>query len=86
MAKGKGRQNVISSSELSLIDLLAKEHTKEADLHYDAIAFAPTTIKRLRKNPKPTDWAFAFSKVDERLDFHPFISRLVEVAKLRGFV
>ncbi len=86
MGKSRGRQNVITSSELSLIDLLATEHQKEATLHYDAIAFAPTAIKRLKKNPKPKDWGFSFSKVDERLDFHPFVSRLVEVAKLRGFV
>lgn len=84
--KGKGRQNVISSAELSLIDLLAKEQTKEADLHYDAIAFAPTTITRLRKNPRPTDWSFQFSAVDQRLDFRSFIRRMVEVARLRGFV
>lgn len=85
--KPRGRQDVIAASELSLIDLLANKPNSKPDLHYDAIAFAPTRIKRLRnKNPRPTDWAFEFSKVDERLDFHPFISRLVEVAKLRGFV
>jgi len=86
MAKTKGRQNVIASSELSLIDLLAQEHTKEAGLHYDAIAFAPTTIRRLEKNPTAKDWEFRCSKVDKRLDFHQFIGRLIEVAKLRGFV
>jgi hypothetical protein len=86
LGKSRGRQNVIASSELSLVDLLSTEHRKEASLHYDAIAFAPTAIKRLKKNPKSKDWAYQFSKVDERLDFHRFISRLVEVAKLRGLV
>jgi hypothetical protein len=87
MAKSRGRQNVIASSEQSLIDLLATEATKNPALHYDAIAFAPTTVKRLKKNAKAAeDWAFDFSKVDERLDFRLFVSRLAEVAKVRGFV
>lgn len=70
----------------SLIDLLAPKPTKVAALRYDAIAFAPTIIKRLKKAPKSVqDWAFDFSTVDDRLDFRPFASRLVDVAKLRGF-
>ena len=87
IGRSRGRQDVITSSEQSLIDLLAAKPMKAATLHYDAIAFAPTTIKRLKKMPKSLkDWAFDWSKVDDRLDFHLFASRLVEVAKLRGFV
>lgn len=87
MGKSRGRQNVIAFSEQSLIDLLATEPSKNPTLHYDAIAFAPTTIKRLKKYPKSVkDWAFDFSKVDDRLDFRLFVSWLVEVAKLRRFV
>jgi hypothetical protein len=85
--RSRGRQNDITFAEQSLLDLLAAEPTKDGDIHYDALAFAPTTVKRLKKDPKaPKDWEFDFSPVDERLDFHPFISRLIDVAKFRGFL
>lgn len=85
--KTKGRQNVITLAEQSLLDLAATEMTKEGAIHYDAIAFAPTTIKRRKPEPSSAaDWEFDFSPVEDRLDFHPFISRLIDVAKFRGFV
>ena len=85
--RSRGRQSVISVAQQSLVDLLATKVTKEGGLPYDAIAFAPTTIKRLTKNPKSAkDWAFDISNVDERLDFHTFVRRLIDVAKYRGFV
>ncbi len=87
MGKSRGRQNVLTLAEQSLIDLVGEEPTKEGGIHYDAIAFVPTTVKRLKPEPEAaTDWAFDFSKVDDRLDFHPFIGRLIDVAKFRGFV
>jgi hypothetical protein len=85
--RSRGRQTVISIAQQSLVDLLATKVAKEGSLHYDAIAFAPTTIKRLKKNPQSAkDWAFDFSNVDERLDFQTFVRRLIDVAKFRGFV
>jgi hypothetical protein len=82
--KTKGRQNVISLAEQSLIDLVAEKPTIEGGIHYDAIAYCPTTIKRRTTDPKTVnDWEFNFSAVDKRLDFHPFISRLIDVAKFR---
>lgn len=83
----KGCQDVVRLAERSLIDLVAAEPTREPGIHYDAIAFAPTTIKRRKPSPRTAgDWEFGFTAVDQRLDFHPFISRLIEVARLRGFV
>jgi hypothetical protein len=85
--KTLGRQNVINLAEQSLIDLVAEEPTAEGGIHYDAIAFAPTTIKRLKPDPETkNDWGFDFTPVDERLDFHPFISRLIDVARFRHFI
>lgn len=87
IGKGRGRQDVVAFPEQSLLDLVAEKPSRQADLHYDAIAFSPTSISRTKANPKSkADWSFAFSTVDPRLDFHPFISRLVDVAKLRGLV
>lgn len=87
MGKLRGRQNVITLAEQSLIDLVAEEPTKEGGIHYDAIAFAPTTVKRRKPEPNTAaDWEFNFSGVDDRLNVHPFVSRLVDVAKFRGFV
>jgi len=87
MGKLRGRQNVITFAEKSLIDLLAEEPTKDGDIHYDAIAFVPTSVQRSVPNPSQSEgWAFDFSKVDDRLDFRPFVDRLVSVAKFRGFI
>jgi hypothetical protein len=56
-------------------------------IHYDALAFTPTRIKRLKSNPtKAEHWSVAFSPVDERLAFQPFINRLVEVARIRQLI
>jgi len=85
--KTKGRQNVITLAEHSLLDLVAPEPTKEGGIHYDAIAFVPTTANRLKPDPKSmADWGFDFSTVNERVDFRQFISRLIDVAKFRGLV
>lgn len=85
--KTRGRQDVVSLAEKSLLDLLSNKPTKKGGIHYDAIAFNPTTIKRRTSSPPvQNDWDIAFSKVDERLDFRPFISRLLDVARFRGFV
>lgn len=83
----RGRQDVLALAEQSLLDLCATEMTSEGGIHYDAVAFAPTRVKRLKPNPtKTSHWSFAFSPVDERLDFHPFIHRLLEVARFRKLI
>jgi hypothetical protein len=85
--KTKGKQNVITLAERSLMDLAAEAPTLEADIHYDAIAFVPATVKRLKARPKAvSDWALEFSTVDQRLDFRPFVSRLLETAAFRGLI
>lgn len=83
----RGRQNVIALAEQSLLDLVAVKPTLEGSIHYDAIAFAPTAIRRIKPNPKtPADWAFDFTKVDARLDFHSFVRRLIEAARFRKLI
>lgn len=81
------RQDVIRQAEKSLLDLVDHHASPDGGIHYDAIAFAPTTVERLRRHPQsPADWRFSFSQVDQSLDFHGFVNRLITVARVRGFV
>jgi hypothetical protein len=87
VGKSRGRQDVLALAEQSLLDLCATEVTPEGAIHYDALAFAPTRIKRLKPTPtKPQQWSVAFSPVDERLDFHRLVHRLIEVARIRKLI
>lgn len=85
--KLRGRQNEILKAQLTLLDVLMSEPTQAPSFHYDAIAFAPTLIRRLP--PDSTDsmgWEVKHSAVDERLNPKYFLSRLVTIARLRGFI
>ena len=83
----KGRQDTIRIAEQSLLDLLATGPTPQASIHYDGIAFAPTRIKRLRPDGENPDvWEATMSEVDDRLSHRLFLSRLITVARLRGFI
>lgn len=85
--KSRGRQNVISLAEKSLLDLLADKPTKRGGIHYDAIAFNPVTIRRRKSRPTTKDdWELAFTEVDDRLTAYAFIDRLLDVARFRGFI
>lgn len=85
--KKSRRQDVIKLAEKSLRDLAASEVSSDGSIHYDAIAFVPTRVRRLKPKPQsPDDWQFSFSNVDDRLDFHGFVGRLIDAARLRGFV
>jgi hypothetical protein len=87
IGRSRGRQDVLAQAEQSLLDLYAAEPSAEGGIHYDSIAFVPTRMKGLKANPtKSSHWSFAFSPVDERLDFHPFIQRLLEVARFRKLI
>lgn len=87
VGKSRGRQDVLEQAEQSLLDLFAPDPAPMGDIHYDSIAFVPTRVKRLKPQPaRPSHWSFAFSPVDKRLDFHTFISRLLEVAKFRQLI
>jgi hypothetical protein len=87
VGKSRGRQDVLGQAEQSLLDLYTPDPTPEGGIHYDSIAFVPTRVKRLKPTPtKASHWSFAFSPVDERLDFHPFVNRLVEVARFRKLI
>jgi hypothetical protein len=87
IGQGRGRQDVIVLAEQSLLDLIAADPSRDGAIHYDAVAFLPTRIKRLKALPKSSAaWAPSFSPVDARLDFHPFVSRLIEVADFRGII
>jgi hypothetical protein len=87
VGKLRGRQDVLALAEQSLLDLCATEVVQEGAIHSDAIAFAPTRIKRLKPKPtKPAHWSLAFSPVDDRLAFNQFINRLVEVARTRKLI
>jgi hypothetical protein len=81
------RQDTIRKAEQSLLDLAVTEPTEQGGIHYDAIAFTPTRIKRVQKDGSDMDlWDFSISEVDERLDPRTFLSRLLSTARLRGFV
>lgn len=84
---GRGRQDAVVRAEQSLLDLAATEPSREGAIQYDAIAFVPTRIKRSRAEPKsPAHWNVEFSPVDARLDYRPFVERLLGVARFRGLV
>jgi hypothetical protein len=74
-AVGKSRPEVLALAGQSLLDLCATESAAEGAIHYDAIAFAPTRIKRLKPNPDQDRTLVGTFAVDERLDFHPFVHR-----------
>ncbi|MGH7139068.1 MAG: hypothetical protein ACREHD_25255, partial [Pirellulales bacterium] len=85
IAKGSGRQDVVMLAEQSLLDLIAAEPSPDGTIHYDAIAFLPTRIKRRKASAKSgAARSLIFSPVDDRLDFHSFVHHLVDVAKFRG--
>jgi len=85
--RAPARQDVVAKAEQSLLDLVAPEPSRTSGIHYDAIAFAPTRIRRTKNGPKTkVGWTCEISTVDERLDFRFFISRLIAVAQLRGFL
>lgn len=87
IAQSRGRQDVLSQAESSLLDLYSGETTRGGGIHYDAIALVPTRVKRTKPKPAKTGhWSVAFSPVDERLDFHNFVQRLLDVAKFRGLI
>jgi hypothetical protein len=82
--KPRRRQDVIATAEQSLIDLCAAAASAEPTIHYDAIAFVPARVRRSIASPRSkADWSITFSAVDERLDFRPFLRRLVEAAEMR---
>lgn len=87
LGKIRGRQDVVALAEQSLLDLAAPKSSAEESIHYDGVAFLPTRIRRRRAEPKSAAaWATEFSPVDSRLDFRSFISRLIDVARLRGLI
>ncbi|HEX5444023.1 MAG TPA: hypothetical protein VFW87_09355, partial [Pirellulales bacterium] len=87
LGKSRGRQDVVALAEQSLLDLVAHAPSAEGTIHYDAIAFLPTRVRRRRAEPKSAAGrAAGFSPVDSRLDFRQFVNRLVDVASFRGLV
>lgn len=77
------RQDVVERTALSLLDLVAPKPTPQAGIHYDAMAFAPTTI---RAADAGTRWNVDLSPVDQRLEARTFVSKLIETAKLRRLI
>lgn len=87
VGKGRGRQDVIGLAEQSLLDLVAAERTADGTIHYDAMAFLPTQIKRRGSMPKShAGWSIKFSPVDERLNFRSFVDKLIDVGRFRGLI
>jgi hypothetical protein len=84
-AKARGRQDSIRIAEQSLLDLVSARPARRASVHYDAIAFAPTRIKR-KGGEKDGGYEISMMQTDERLDHRFFLSRLISVARLRGFI
>jgi len=80
-AREPARQDVVERTALSLLDLVAETPSAQAGIHYDAMAFAPTTIRR---DSEGVLWKVEPSPVHARLDPQTFVSRLIETAKLRG--
>ncbi len=86
--KGRGRQDCVEKAEKRLLDLLAEEPQPRGDTHYDAIAFAPTTLRHLPAGSwdSPEGWRVQLSPVDERLSHQTFLDELVTVAEFRGLL
>lgn len=82
----KTKQNAISVTEMVLLDLIAEEPMEKASFQYDAIAYMPTRIKNVATGLNGPIWQFTLTPVNQRLDFSRFLSRIVTVALLRGFL
>lgn len=80
------RKDVVAAAQQTLLDLVAKEPNVTPTVHYDAMAFVPATIQRVAVEDRPTDWQITRSTVDELLALESFFSKLVDIAKLRGFI
>lgn len=86
-AREPHRADVIAKEEKSLLDLLAPVPVARADVHYDAVAFLPTRVKRVADPAKVEDaWTYTFSPVNDRLDYRRLLARIIETARLRGFL
>jgi len=80
------RKDVVVAAQQTLLDLVAINPNIVPTVHYDAMAFVPATIERIASENRPTDWAVRRSPVDENVSLESFFSKMVEVARLRGFV
>jgi hypothetical protein len=80
------RKDVVSAAQQTLLDLVANKPSHNPTVHYDAMAFVPASIQRIATDNKPTDWAISTSQVDPHLSLDKFFARLVDTAKLRGFL
>jgi hypothetical protein len=81
------RQDIIRKAEQSLLDLAVTEPAEQGGIHYDAIAFTPARIRRVRKAKGGANlWGITLSEVHAQLDPRTFLSRLLTTAQLRGFI
>lgn len=87
VSPSRNRQDVVRKAEQSLADLLASTPTRDADIHYDGIAFVPTRIRRVDDaDEQAVSWEYFLSDVDQQMQYEGFNSKLIEVARLRGFI
>jgi hypothetical protein len=80
------RKDVVAAAQKTLLDLVAEKPSSTPTVHYDAMAFVPACIQRIESEDRPSDWKITTSSVDSHLAINTFFSRLVDTAKLRGFV
>ena len=69
-----------------MLDLLAEKPSATPTIHYDAMALVPARIRRVAQTGTEADWEITLSTVDGRLSIDLFFERLVETARLRGFI
>lgn len=84
--ESRNRKDVVAAAQQTLLDLVAETPSATPTVHYDAMAFVPAQIQRSGREGRPTDWSISTSDVDPRLSLQVFFDRLVETAKLRGFI
>ena len=83
-SSSRGRQDSVSHTAMTLLDLAHKEISSSPTIHYDGIAFVPTKIKRTGQEDGPENWEPEFTSVDPLLDFRSFLDKLLKTAEERG--
>lgn len=86
IGRSRGRQDVIKLAEKSLTDLVAENIELEGGTPYDAVAFVPVRMRKTVDQPCQEDWSAELSEVNPLVHFERLIPRLIETAKVRGFL
>jgi hypothetical protein len=84
--KSIARKDVVDAAQQTLLDLVSAVPSVTPTVHYDAMAFVPTQIRRVATEGRSGDWSITASEVNPLLSLDVFFNKLMETAKLRGFI